>query len=98
MLEKFPQTSIKTSEQQKAKEEKRETLRELLPPDLQLEFVQERPGKEKWQFEGELMKRRHSETEEDRLFFEAVKAISKRDIRYLKEIQEKSKEKKTRID
>jgi hypothetical protein len=56
---------LRNPEQAKKREEKRKILRELLPVDLQLRFIQERPEKEKWFFEGELLKRRHSEIYSD---------------------------------
>ena len=96
MSEAMPQ-SIRTPEQQQEREEKRKKLREILPSDLQLKFIQKRPEKEKWQFEGELVKRRHSEIDEDKLFYEAIKAIDKKDTEEIKEIQEKSKEKRREI-
>ena len=64
MSEAMPQ-SIRTPDQTQEREEKRKKLREILPSDLQLKFIQKRPEKEKWQFEGELLKRRHSEIDED---------------------------------
>jgi len=96
MSEAMPQ-SIRTPEQTQEREEKRKKLREILPSDLQLEFIQKRPEKEKWQFKGELFKRRHSEIDEDKLFYEAIKAIDKKDTEEIKEIQEKSKEKRREI-
>lgn len=71
---------------------KRTELRRLLPSDLQLEFVQNRPDREKWNFEGKLMQRRNSEINEDVLFFEAVKAIDNQDINQLDFLKKQSKE------
>ena len=89
---------LKNPEQAKKREEKRKILRELLPVDLQLKFAQKRPEKEKWFFEGELLKRRHSEIDEDKLFYEAIKAVDKGiDSEEIKEIQEKIKEKRKEI-
>jgi len=84
----------RTPEQIQERQEKRKELREILPVDLQLEFAQKRPEKEKWQFEGKLMKRRRSEAKEDKLFLEAIKAVNRKDLEKLKEIKElKEKEK-----
>ncbi|MBI4991609.1 MAG: hypothetical protein HZB99_00100 [Candidatus Harrisonbacteria bacterium] len=58
---------------QKSREEvrsqERKTLRHLLPPDLQLKFE----PKGRWNFEGELLRRRHSEIKEDQTFFDFLK-------------------------
>jgi ribosomal protein L16/L10AE len=92
---------LRNPEQAKKREEKRKILREFLPVDLQLRFVQKRPEKEKWFFEGELLKRRHSgiyKFDEDELFYEAIKAVDKGiDSEEIKEIQEKIKEKRKEI-
>ena len=53
--------------------EKRETLRHFLPPDLQLRFVQKRPGEERWDFQGELLQRRHSPEATDQIFYQALR-------------------------
>ena len=96
MSEKIPQ-SIRTSEQQQEKEKKKKELKKFLPVDLQLKFVFQKPEKEKWQFEGELLKRRHSEIDEDKIFYEAITEINKKDIEEIKKLQEKSKEKRKEI-
>ncbi len=78
----------RTPEQIQERQEKRKKLREMLPIDLQLKFVQEKPEKEKWQFEGELLKRRYSKIDEDKIFYEAIKAINKKDLEKLQELRE----------
>jgi hypothetical protein len=75
----------------------RKKLREILPADLQLEFVQERPEKERWNFQGELMRRRHSKIDEDKMFYEAIRAIKREDTREIEKIQEKSRERRKEI-
>ena len=77
--------------------QKRKKLREILPADLQLEFVQERPEKERWDFQGELMKRRHSQIDEDKMFYEAIRAIKREDTGEIEAIQEKSRERREEI-
>jgi hypothetical protein len=97
MVEKipFPKRDI---EKIKEREEKRKELRKILPVDLQLEFEQERPEKEKWFFRGELLKRRHSEIDEDKLFFEALReVVENKDLGRIKEIEEKVKENRKKI-
>jgi len=80
-------------EEDKKREEKREELKKILPVDLQLKIGK----KNDWQFEGELVKRRHSEIDEDKIFFEAINIINKQDFNQLKEIQEETKEKRKEI-
>jgi len=87
----------RTPEQIKEREEKREELRKILPVDLQLKFAQLQPGKEPWQFEGELLKRRISKDEEDQLFYEAIKSIANKDELKLKELKELKEKKKQEI-
>ena len=96
MFEKIPSPNGNI-EKIKEKEEKRKETRKILPADLQLNFIQERPEKEKWFFEGELLKRKHSKIDEDKLFFESLKEAKSKDIEGIKEIQEKIKEKREKI-
>ncbi|PIP17661.1 MAG: hypothetical protein COX43_03090 [Parcubacteria group bacterium CG23_combo_of_CG06-09_8_20_14_all_35_9] len=55
------------------RKEHRKEARELLPPFLQFEFPQARPEKERWSFEGNLLKLRKSKEPEDRLFIEKLR-------------------------
>jgi hypothetical protein len=62
-----------------------------------LEFAQERPEREKWEFEGKLFERRDSEIEEDKLFFEALREVRKKDLGRIKEIEERVREERGKI-
>ena len=57
----------------KEKEAHRKEERKNLPPFLQLEFPQQRPEKEKWSFEGKLLKLRKSGEPADKLFIEDLR-------------------------
>jgi hypothetical protein len=71
------------------KREKRNELKEFLPEDLKLIYGHDiKPVK--WSFKGELLKRRHSEEESDKLFFKALKNYNNNN----KEIDEKLLEEK----
>ncbi len=48
-------------------------MRKILPPELQLEFPQKEPGKERWSFEGRLLKLKESQEPADRLFIEKLR-------------------------
>ena len=87
----------RTPEQIEEREGKRKELREILPVDLQLEFIQNKPEKDKWQFEGKLVSRIRSKLDEDKLFKEAIKAVNSKDIGQLEKLKEESKEKREQI-
>jgi lipocalin len=71
------------------KREKRNELKEFLPEDLKLIYGHDiKPVK--WSFKGELLKRRPSEEESDKLFFKALKNYNNNN----KEIDEKLLEEK----
>jgi hypothetical protein len=89
--------TLRTPEQKQERQEKRKKLRKLLPADLQLEFVHNRPEKDKWEMDGKLMKLRQSQEQQDNLFIEAVKLISKIDTKEFKQIEELFKKEKQEI-
>ena len=89
--------TLRTPEQKQERQEKRKKLRKLLPADLQLEFVHNRPEKDKWEMDGKLMKLRQSQEQQDKLFIEAVKLISKIDTKEFKQIEELFKKEKQEI-
>ena len=90
----------------KKKEIHRKEERKKLPFYLQLEFPQKRPEKEKWSFEGQLLKLRNSKEPEDKLFIEDLrmkikkelgKEITKEEKEKLAELEEKVKKKREAI-
>jgi len=56
-------------EKRRAREKRREALHKDLPLALQLKHPIDRPGKDRWDFDGELWDRRKSDRPEDKLFF-----------------------------
>ena len=84
-------------EEAKKREEKREELKKILPFDLQLKFVKGKPNKDQWQFEGELVKRRHSQEKDNQLFYEAINSINNKDIKQLEKIKELKEQEKHQL-
>ena len=86
-VENFTKDQIKKIEPEPKKEkfykerrEHRKEMREILPLNLQLEFPQKRIEKEKWSFEGSLLKLKNSQEPDDRLFFETLKMKVKKKL------------------
>ncbi len=93
----------KGAEFYRKKEEHRKEMRKILPPELQLEFPQKRPEKEKWLFEKNLLKLRESQKPEDRLFVEILrmkikerlnKKITQKEKKEINELQKETKKSK----
>lgn len=77
--------------------EKRKFLKQFLPTDFQLKFIQNK-NQSKWYFEGELLKRRTSLIEEDKLFFKILQSLEdKKFLDNIKVFKEKLKKERLKI-